>query len=226
MFGASIRRSCLPLRNRLVAMFPWLSGVTSRLDFGLRHLPQLTRDGWSAPLPPLLKRAFLKGVARDERARVFVETGTYLGDTTWYFRNSFEELHSIEVDPYLFAQAAARFRGDRRIVVHQGDSGDVLPAIVPTLTKKCLYWLDGHYSAGITGAGVSHCPVLKELDSIFTLSNAPFVIVIDDARCFGNDPAYPAVAQVRDHVKVLSRGAASVAVENDMIIIRQTSGAC
>jgi hypothetical protein len=54
----------------------------------------------------------------------------------------------------------------------------------------------------------------------------PFVIVIDDARCFGNDPAYPAVAQVRDHVNVLSRGAASVAVENDMIIIRQTSGAC
>ena len=40
-------------------------------------------------MPPLLKRAFLRGIAKSEAARNFVETGTYLGDTSWEYRNEF-----------------------------------------------------------------------------------------------------------------------------------------
>lgn len=176
------------------------------------------------PMPPLLKRSFLKGIARHEAARNFVETGTYLGDTTWDYRNDFDRIDSIEVEPYLHRQAVHRFRGFGHITIHLGDSSVVLPGIVPTLRGKTLYWLDGHYSAGITGAGVADCPVFRELESIFTLSRDPFVIVIDDARCFGTDPAYPAVDEVRSRVADLSRGRATVVVENDMIIIRQSTG--
>ena len=88
-----------------------------------------------------------------------------------------------------------------------------------------MYWLDGHYSAGITGTGESHCPLLKELESIFTLTTSPFVIAIDDARCFGNDPAYPTIDSLRELVAALSRSSVTVSVENDMILIRRASGA-
>ena len=171
-------------------------------------------------MPPLLKRAFLRGIARSEKARNFVETGTYLGDTTWEYRRDFDRIDSIEVEPYLHGQAVRRFSGMPHVTIHLGDSADVLPNIVPSLKGKTLYWLDGHYSAGITGAGVSHCPVFRELESIFTLSREPFVIVIDDARCFGTDPAYPTIEQVRGRVGQLSEDRAGVTVENDMIIIR------
>lgn len=194
-----------------------------RLNFCVRHLPRLVRSGWSSPLPPLLKRAFLRGIARDEAARNFVETGTYLGDTTWEYRNDFDEMHSIEVEPYLYEQAVRRFQRLAHIKIHRGDSSVVLPAIIGGLRGKTLYWLDGHYSGGITGTGVSHCPVQGELESIFNLSRDPFVIVIDDARCFGTDPAYPSVGEVRESVARLSHQRASVSVENDMIIIRQLS---
>ena len=52
-------------------------------------------------------------------------------------------------------------------------------------------------------------------------ARAPFVIVIDDARCFGDDPAYPAVEAVRGRIAALSLGRDLVTVENDMIIVRQ-----
>lgn len=171
-------------------------------------------------MPPLLKRAFLRGIAKSEAARNFVETGTYLGDTSWEYRNEFSRIDSIEVEPYLYKQAVARFKGLSHVTIHFGDSGTVLPSLVPTLRGKTLYWLDGHYSAGITGSSESHCPVVAELDAIFTLSKDPFVIVIDDARCFGTDPAYPTVAAVASQVTTLSHARAAVSVENDMIIIR------
>jgi len=221
MIGSAIRRIWLPYRNGLIALFPGLHRFASRLEFSIRHLPRLASVGWSAPLPPLLKRSFLKGIARDEKARVFVETGTYLGDTTWWFRNDFERLYTIEVDPFLHDQAKSRFARMHHIDALLGDSSSVLVGVVPSIESKALYWLDGHYSAGITGSGESHCPVMAELAAIYGCGRAPFVIVIDDARCFGNDPAYPTVPAVRERIAVLSEGRGTVTVENDMIIVRQ-----
>ena len=221
MIGSAIRRIWLPYRNGVIALFPGLHRFVSRSDFSIRHLPRLASVGWSAPLPPLLKRSFLKGIAQDEKARVFVETGTYLGDTSWWFRNDFERLYTIEVDPFLHDQAKGRFARMHHIEALLGDSSSVLVSVVPGIESKAMFWLDGHYSAGITGSGESHCPVMAELAAIYEHARAPFVIVIDDARCFGTDPAYPTVTAVREHIAVLSVGRDTVTVENDMIIVRQ-----
>ena len=225
MLGSAMRRAWLPWRNRLIALVPGVHRLAARLDFSIRHLPKLSSAGWSAPLPPLLKRSFLRGIARDEHARVFVETGTYLGDTTWWFRNDFERLYTIEVDPFLNDQAKARFASMHHIEALLGDSSSVLVDVVPRIESKAMYWLDGHYSAGITGTGESHCPIMAELAAIYGHARAPFVIVIDDARCFGDDPAYPSVAAVRDRIASLSQGRDAVTIENDMIIVRQPFGA-
>jgi hypothetical protein len=225
MIGSTIRRAWLPWRNRLIELFPGLHRFASRFSFSIRHLPRLANVGWSAPLPPLLKRSFLRGIARDEKARVFVETGTYLGDTTWWFRDDFDRLYTIEVDPFLYDQAKSRFARIPRIEALLGDSSNVLVGVVPTIESKALYWLDGHYSAGITGSGESHCPIMSELDAIYERARAPFVIVIDDARCFGHDPAYPSASAVRECIASLSEGRDAVTIENDMIIVRQPSNA-
>jgi len=221
MIGSTIRRVWLPWRNRLIALFPGLHRLASRFAFSIRHLPRLASSGWSAPLPPLLKRSFLRGIARDEKAVVFVETGTYLGDTTWWFRDDFERLYTIEVDPFLNDQAKSRFARMQHIEALSGDSSSVLASVVPSITSKALYWLDGHYSAGITGSGESYCPIMAELAAIYGYARAAFVIVIDDARCFGSDPAYPTVSAVRERIKSLSEGRDGVTIENDMIIVRQ-----
>lgn len=225
MIGSELRRTWLPWRSRLIALVPGLHRLAARFAFSLRHLPKLSADGWSAPLPPLLKRSFLRGIARDQKARVFVETGTYLGDTTWWFRNDFERLYTVEVDRFLNDQAKARFARMGHIEAMLGDSSSVLVDIVPRIESKAMYWLDGHYSAGITGTGKSHCPIMAELDAIYRHARAPFVIVIDDARCFGDDPAYPSVGAVRDRIASLSNGLDVVTIENDMIIVRQSTDA-
>ena len=225
MTGSATRRRWLRYRNRLIALMPGAHRLAVRTDFFLRHLPRLAANGWTAPLPPLLKRSFLRGIARDEHARILVETGTYLGDTTWWFRNDFERLYTVEVDPFLHEEAKHRFASLSQVEPSFGDSSTILSSIVPRIDSKALYWLDGHYSAGITGSGTTHCPVMAELEAIYGLAKVPFVVVIDDARCFGDDPSYPTVSCVRDRVATLSHGRDIVTVENDMILIRQPGAA-
>jgi len=221
MAGSAFRRSLLPYRNAAVAALGPMDRALARAVFSIRHLPRLVREGWPAPLPPLLKRSFLHGLARAEHATVLVETGTYLGDTTWWLKREFSQIHTIEVDPFLYAQAVRRFRRHPHVTVHLGDSGQLLPAIIPLVNGRALYWLDGHYSAGITGTGATECPVTAELNAIYRFSTESFVVAIDDARCFGHDPGYPSIAEVHDQVAALSGGRDHVSVENDMIIVRQ-----
>jgi hypothetical protein len=66
MIGSAMRRAWLPWRNKLIELFPRLYHFSSRATFSIRHLPRLASVGWSVPLPPLLKRSFLRGIARDE----------------------------------------------------------------------------------------------------------------------------------------------------------------
>lgn len=218
---STLRRALLPYRNAVIAALGPMDRVLARALFSIRHLPRLVRDGWSAPLPPLLKRLFLQGLASTEHATVLVETGTYLGDTSWWFKREFSRIHTIEVDPFLHAQAMRRFRRQPHVTVHLGDSGQLLREIVPHVNQRALYWLDGHYSGGITGLGEAECPVMAELEASYGLAKAAFVIAIDDARCFGHDPGYPSIAAVRERVAALSGGRDELSVENDVIIIRQ-----
>jgi hypothetical protein len=65
-----------------------------------------------------------------------------------------------------------------------------------------LFWLDGHYSGGDTAQGDLNCPVWGELEAIFGGMTQPFVVLIDDARCFRNVGAvdYPAVSDIEQWV--------------------------
>jgi hypothetical protein len=61
----------------------------------------------------------------------------------------------------------------------QGDSGKELPKIVTQLDTPAIFWLDGHYSAGITAKGDTECPIFEELEAIFEPDKSCKHILID-----------------------------------------------
>ena len=205
------------IRNRLISWFPQLNRL-SETRWLLSSAKQWREQGWTNPPPYFVKRAALLGEARAMGAEVFVETGTFLGDTTWAFRREFGQIYTIEVEPSLAKLAKERFANHSHIEVIEGDSSDVLLAICGKIKAPCLFYLDGHYSGGITGMGDTECPILEELDAIFDLARYPFRIVIDDARLFGVDPSYPTIDRLRAHL--LQRDPTlEIRVENDAIMI-------
>lgn len=141
--------------------------------------------------PDAARRLHIDNAQRVLRYPTFVETGTYRGGTTAYAARLFEQVHSIELDPALARGARERFAGDSRITVHEGNSAAVLRALLPTLSTSCLFWLDAHYSGGVTARGDSDCPLVQELEAIAALAVKPCALLIDDVQLFGTDPAYP-----------------------------------
>ena len=121
------------------------------------------------------------------RPKVFVETGTFRGDNAAYQANWFLQVHTIELDPKLAADAKARFADAKTISVHEGDSAEVLAILADIIHEPALFYLDAHWSGGQTALGKPEdngCPVLRELQA---LSLRPYadIIVIDDMRLMG-----------------------------------------
>jgi hypothetical protein len=201
----------------MIAWFPWLSTLGE-----MRQLFKASRrwrgDGWFVPVPHFVRRAMLVSHARAINAAIFVETGTYKGGTTWCLLGMFRRIVTIEVVPELASLAKERFKRHHPVTVIEGDSAAVLPDVCKSLDAPTLFYLDGHYSGGITGMGEAECPVIEELRVIFLLVRVPFRIVIDDARLFGSDPAYPTIQSVEAFVKQ-QNPMMRVRVENDAIVI-------
>ncbi|MDT8446127.1 MAG: hypothetical protein RRB13_04445 [bacterium] len=159
-------------------------------------------QGKTGPSPALVKRQNLKEVAQAQGTKIFVETGTFMGDTLAALAEDFDQLYSVELAPALYERACKRFAGVDKITLFFGDSGQVLGELLPKLKEPALFWLDGHYSAGETAKGDKETPILEELGHIFA-TEPKHVIVIDDARCFADEapePDYPTLSRLRAFV--------------------------
>ncbi|MDD5329776.1 MAG: hypothetical protein PHX38_07215 [Sulfuricella sp.] len=155
----------------------------------------VARD-YASPSPSWIKRRVL--LRAGEKNATWVETGTFLGDTTALLALESKAVHTIEPEQTLFRQAEARFRDNPCIHVIHGLSESVFPILLPTLRGKVNFWLDGHYSGGITHQGPTDCPVRDELANI-EKNLALFesvTVLIDDIRCF--DPSIPLYADYPD----------------------------
>ena len=205
------------IKTKLIAAFPVLGDLYDLVDL-LKASTRWKSRGWPAPAHPFVKRSILLAEALRINASNIVESGTYQGDTAWFFRKKLRSIVSIEVHPQLAALAKNRFKAWRNITIVEGDSGDVLPSICASLQGPTLFWLDGHYSGGITGSGREACPVWRELDAITTTTRNDWSAFIDDARLFGVDPAYPSIQELREYAA--SRCPRhELVVENDIIKI-------
>ena len=130
-------------------------------------------------------------------ARVLVETGTFLGDMMEAQRRSFDRVYSIELHPKLAADAQMRFAAFPNVTIVQGDSGTALPAVLKEINQRAVFWLDGHWSDGITARGSKDTPILAELEAIAHSGARDSVILIDDARCFTGEGDYPTIDVMR-----------------------------
>jgi predicted O-methyltransferase YrrM len=160
--------------------------------------------------------------ARAFRSRTLIESGTYVGDMVEAQRARFPQVVSIELAPHLYRAARARFKQAQNVTLLQGDSGELMQSLLARLDGPALFWLDGHYSGGITALGSSETPVQRELETILG-SALDSVILVDDARCFGTG-AYPTLDDVRALVERLRPGWTCV-TKDDIIRIHPTVAA-
>ena len=158
-------------------------------------------NGRPVPPPQVYKRIEIKKYALGYKLNVFVETGTYLGETLDSCKNIFGKLISVELDDQLYKAAKIKFAGNKNISIYKGDSGVVFQHILPEIHEPCLFWLDGHYSAGITAKGELNTPIIAELTHILNHKVDSHVILIDDARCFTGDDDYPALEVLEKFIK-------------------------
>jgi hypothetical protein len=181
----------------------------------LKELRDWERQGKPAPPPHGVKQQAIAAVQGKYGYDTLVETGTYLGDMVWAQLPLFKRIYSIELGVELYQRALARFSKYPQVTLLQGDSGVVLKEIVKQLTAPAIFWLDGHYSAGITAKGEKECPIFEELNAIFA-SQVRHVLLIDDARCFNGIGDYPGIEQLSEFI-VGQRPAAMVDVKDDII---------
>ena len=141
------------------------------------------RQGAPIPASPSVKRAMLRRTAQEHGLRVLIETGTFRGDTVMALRRDFDRIVSVELSPELHARAV-QTRRQRNAELLLGDSGEVLPGVLATLHQPALFWLDAHYSGGVTALGDRVSPISSELDVILGHAVRGHVVLVDDAREF------------------------------------------
>jgi hypothetical protein len=160
------------------------------------------------PSSPLAKVRAIRWYARHYHPRFFVETGTFMGDTTAAVADLFEKCFTIELSEQLYHRACDRLSKLGNVRCLEGDSGQIVSDLIRNrLAGPTLFWLDAHASGGVT-SDAGYDPIFAELAAILEDPDTGHVILIDDAR--GHQ-----VDQIR---QMASRGR-SFTVKNDIMRI-------
>lgn len=176
-------------------LYPLLVGWIDRI--AIRDWARTRRP----PAPRLVKQQLVSSLGRRNAYATLVETGTFYGDMIEAVRESFATVVSIELSPRLHARALRRFAGVHGIELILGDSSTQLPSVLARLDAPALFWLDGHFSGAGTARGPDETPIRDEIAAIVRHPVEHHLVLVDDARLFGADPAYPSVADVERVVK-------------------------
>ena len=121
--------------------------------------------------------------------KIFIESGTFLGETTIKLQPYFNTLYTVELSEKYFNMfnSIKNSRNLNNIFNYQGETSDILPDIFKLFNdkNKCIFWLDGHFSSGDTGKGNKDCPLIEECQIIDQLyPSDEMIILIDDVWLF------------------------------------------
>lgn len=123
---------------------------------------------------------------------VFVETGTFQGDTINIVANNSthipSKIISIEISDIFFNNCKRRFEKNSSIILYKGNSKYDLYDKIKNIDSKITFWLDSHFSAtpDVGCDPVTVCPILEELDQIKRHNLNTHTIMIDDIRLMNN----------------------------------------
>ncbi len=205
------------LRDVLISRYSYVWNLLQGVR-DCRELPLWQKAGKPIPPPHVVKQRILSTYASTFGTDTLIETGTYLGQMVYAMRNRFQNILSIELGGDLAKRAKHRFRLYPHIQILQGDSADVLPQILGSISVQSLFWLDGHYSGGFTAKGRTDTPVMREVRTILEHKIKNHIILIDDARCFNGTLDYPTLDELRALI-ALNRPIYDFSVSNDVIRI-------
>jgi hypothetical protein len=162
-------------------------------------------QGKPSPPPHSVKQTVIKTFIKAFNYNYFIETGTYLGAMISTVLGDFKKIYTIELSPELHKRADRLFKNYKHVHCLQGDSSVVLKQLVPQLDQGSIFWLDGHYSGGITALGDKVCPIYEELESIIAHDLHNHVILIDDSRLFlSGEQDYPLFQDLSKYIKNLN----------------------
>jgi hypothetical protein len=156
--------------------------------------------------------------------RVFVETGTYMADTTITASYIFEDVFSVEINKVLYEKATEKCSNRTNIHLTLGDSVQWLSNVLPTLKHKgVVLFLDAHQSGHDTSNNGKWVPLLEELAVIAKqLKNTTgHILIIDDVRLFSKHWDWEGVSIDTIHKCIEKEGMTPLHSEvvNDRLII-------
>jgi len=147
------------------------------------------------------KRNEILKYAKAFETKIFIETGTYYGETAETLQKEFKKLFTVELDRKLYEESSAKLKKYSNVTTLHGDSGTVLREIMKQINEPTIFWLDAHYSGGPTAKGKTETPIIEELRIISEHSTKKHVVLIDDARCFNGEHDYPTLTELATKVK-------------------------
>lgn len=121
---------------------------------------------------------FIHSLKTDYAIDVAIETGTYLGETTRFLADCFNEVHTIEISDVNLNKALKALKDKDNVQAHLGSSEIVLHNLLPALKdKRAIFYLDAHWN--------EFWPLLDELREIGKTHKDNCIIVIDDFKVPG-----------------------------------------
>lgn len=136
------------------------------------------------------KRDLLVETVKAHGLKVFVETGTFMGDTVARLHPHVWMTFSCELDRGRYDDACVRFADKANVALAHGNSGSWIRKVVRDLKVPALFWLDAHSSDAR-----APCPLRDELLALAP-STLDHVVLVDDARIFGMG-LWPTLADIR-----------------------------
>jgi hypothetical protein len=118
---------------------------------------------------------------------VFIETGTFRGDTIDKVLNSEfnpKQIISLELSDVFYDNCKKRFENYENIKLFKANSKTDLYEIIKDVDTNITFWLDSHWS-GVADVGCDAetlCPILYELEQIKNHKINTHTIMIDDIR--------------------------------------------
>lgn len=114
---------------------------------------------------------------------IFVETGTYNGDTAKWAARLFARVVTIEGSPSFYQRTRLVLSSFDNVDFILADSKEALPELLSTLKGSAMFWLDSHWMGGDSFGPGAECPLIAELEAISRFPYEQFIL-IDDAHLF------------------------------------------
>jgi hypothetical protein len=181
------------------------------------------QSDFQIPSPPEVKRSVLKrnGIPGAN----WIETGTYLGETSFYLSRYSNFVTTIEPNSDLHRRAKDKYKDIENINFILGASETRFEQVMQNHSGKLNIFLDGHYSGGLTSKTNYTTPLVVELDSIIKHLNRfdEIRLFIDDIRCMNPEidefSEYPSLSAVLYKISGIS---SNVSVQHDILCVTLT----